>query len=173
MKLQEAMMKALLIKQALAPLCERIEVAGSIRRECPEVHDIDIVLIPREDMMADIRALCLDKWAAPGDNILSGDDKKPKWGERMATFWHKGDTQVDLYFADAHTWNTLLLIRTGSKEHNIKLCSTAKSKGMYLAADGSGLFADRLKEKPIRTETEADIFDALGFHYVEPQERSY
>lgn len=172
MNLQDAKMKALLIKQALAPHCERIEIAGSIRRECPEVHDIDIVLIPKDDAMSQIRALCLDKWAMV-DDILSGDEKKPKWGERMATFWHKGDVQVDLYFADPHTWPTLFLIRTGSKEHNIKLCSTAKSKGMYLAADGSGLFGDRLKEKPIRVDTEADIFEALGFAYVDPAQRSY
>lgn len=32
----------------LAPLCERIEIAGSIRRMKYVVNDIDLVVIPRE-----------------------------------------------------------------------------------------------------------------------------
>lgn len=34
------------VRKALAPACERIEIAGSVRRERPEVHDIEIVAIP-------------------------------------------------------------------------------------------------------------------------------
>lgn len=169
--LKDAKMKAVLIKQALSEFCEQIEIVGSIRRGCEMVHDIDIILIPKPDAMQDIKSLCLEKWA--GDNLLSGDENKPKWGERMASFWYRGNVQVDLYFANPHTWHTLLLIRTGSKEHNVKLCSTAKDKGMYLSADGSGLYHDRKKERPVPVTCEADIFRALGFQYVAPEERSY
>jgi len=161
-----------LIKQALSEYCDRIEIAGSIRRECAEVNDIDIVLIPKPGAMKDIKTLCLETWADQDAGLLTGDEQKPKWGDRMAVFWHKGKTQIDLYFADAHTWQTLLLIRTGSKEHNIKLCSIAKEKGMALAADGSGVYADRQREKQVRVTCEADIFEALGVDYVEPPERS-
>ena len=35
------------LRIGLAPLCERIEVAGSIRRRRPQVKDIELVAIPK------------------------------------------------------------------------------------------------------------------------------
>ena len=52
---------------------------------------------------------------------------------------------LDIYVATPETWATLLLIRTGSRAHNIKLCARARAMGMRLHADGSGLF--RLQAK--------------------------
>ena len=46
---------------------------------------------------------------------------------------------VDLYLADEKTFVTLILIRTGSKEHNMKLTSIARQKGLKLFASGKGL----------------------------------
>jgi len=37
--------------------------------------------------------------------------------------------QIDLYFATPETWGTLVLIRTGSAEHNIKLSMIAQKEG--------------------------------------------
>lgn len=170
--LKEMKIKALMIKQALLRFCDRVEIVGSIRRECHEVHDIDIILIPKPDMMDDIKTLCLSVWVDPNLALLSGGEKKPKWGERMASFWYRGEAPVDLYFADEHSWPTLLLIRTGSKEHNVMLCSRAKAMDMWLSADGAGLFADRLKEKQIPVSCEDDIFNALGLPVIPPAMRS-
>jgi DNA polymerase (family 10) len=86
---------------------------------------------------------------------------------------------LDIYIATPETWATLLLIRTGSKEHNIRLCSLAKQKGMYLKADGQGLFKannpNPIKEDPgwerIAGDTELSIFEALGLPYKRPEER--
>jgi DNA polymerase/3'-5' exonuclease PolX len=74
----------------------------------------------------------------------------------------------------------LLLIRTGSKEHNIKLCQQAKRRGMKLHADGSGLEKmlagqgheiDNSTTSRIPCPTEQSIFEALGLVYAEPWER--
>jgi DNA polymerase/3'-5' exonuclease PolX len=35
-------------RAALAPYCDRIEIAGSIRRRNPSVKDIELVAIPRQ-----------------------------------------------------------------------------------------------------------------------------
>lgn len=47
--------KALLIAQALIsllkPHCKRIEICGSLRREKPDVGDIDIVAIPSPTLL--------------------------------------------------------------------------------------------------------------------------
>lgn len=147
----------------LEPFCDRIEIAGSIRRKKHQVHDIDIVAIPNEDMlmkaglmstMSLIPHLC-DK---PTDIIN---------GQKLASFKYKG-APVDIYWATPETWPTLLLIRTGSKEHNIKLCGLAKRRGFHLHASGDGLFRNGTR---IAWESEQDIFRALDIPYVEPQRR--
>lgn len=43
MKLEQALEIAEKVKALLAPHCERIEIAGSIRRKKPDVKDIEIV----------------------------------------------------------------------------------------------------------------------------------
>jgi len=48
MKLQQAETIAKNFLSEIKEFCERIEIAGSIRRKKPEVNDIDIVLIPRQ-----------------------------------------------------------------------------------------------------------------------------
>src|SRR6266446_3745254 len=87
--IEAARAKALEIAEALRPHCERIEIAGSIRRGKPWVAD---KLMP-----------------------------------------------VDIYMATEESWATLLLIRTGSAEHNIWMCARARACGGKLHADGSGL----------------------------------
>ncbi len=47
MKLDKALEIAERTKKLLAPYCERIEIAGSIRRKKPEVKDIELVAIPK------------------------------------------------------------------------------------------------------------------------------
>jgi len=47
MNLTEAQRIAQIVKSELSPHCERIEIAGSIRRGKPEVKDIEIVAIPK------------------------------------------------------------------------------------------------------------------------------
>lgn len=80
-----------------------------------------------------------------------------------------GNTQVDIYFCEPETWATLLLIRTGSAENNIRLASLAKKKGWHLAASGDGLFNENGQR--IAGDTEASIYKALGLPFQEPWER--
>ena len=47
MKLEAAIQIAERVKSALAPYCERIEIAGSVRRRKADVGDIELVCIPR------------------------------------------------------------------------------------------------------------------------------
>jgi DNA polymerase/3'-5' exonuclease PolX len=146
------------IKTWLAPHCQRIEIAGSIRRRKPFVHDIDIVA-----------------WPSNQGQFITACQSVP--GGRLTT---KGQLQIilpmvtiDLYIADERTWATLLLIRTGSKESNIELCRRAQTKGLKLHADGSGLFKKDAYgvEQRIAEESEEEIFHALNLPYKRPEER--
>ncbi len=154
MELKQAWALAQEIVDQLALCCERIEVAGSIRRQRPFPRDVDIVLIPRSQgqLASALQSL--------GESRLGGQ----KLAERV----YKG-VQVDLYFATPETWHTLLLIRTGSKTHNIKLTTLAKKKGWHLYASGRGLFNE--KGERIAGDTEWSFFEALGLPYAEPWER--
>jgi len=76
---------------------------------------------------------------------------------------------LDIYFATPETFATLLLIRTGSVESNIRLAARAKKRGWRLAARGGGLFNERGER--IAGDTEESIYEALGVPYQEPWER--
>jgi len=175
MELEKAVGIAGRVVQELSPHCERIEVAGSIRRKRPFVHDIDLVCIPSSG--AFVTALqSLGQLKVGGQKVL-----RVNLPEMIS---------LDVYVATPSTWATLLLIRTGSAKHNVRLCSLAKSKGMRLHADGSGLFAittrpvlpyqesmnnllaidDEVGER-IAGDTEESIFAALGRPYKRPEER--
>jgi DNA polymerase/3'-5' exonuclease PolX len=154
MKLPEAQAIASEVYYRLKPHCKRIEVAGSVRRQKAEVRDIDFVLVPDN----------------PGQLSQEIDRLGPpiKDGEKLRRFDYNG-TQIDLYYATQETWATLLLIRTGSKWNNIRLCKLAQSLGMKLKANGDGIIDVDGQLIPI--ESEKQIYDILGLSYQEPWER--
>ena len=77
------------------------------------------------------------------------------------------DIQVDLYRATAATWGILLLVRTGSKEHNVHLCNVAISKGFRLFYS-QGLVKDG---QVVAGQTEEEVFIALELPFIPPQDR--
>ncbi|KKN59515.1 hypothetical protein LCGC14_0541290 [marine sediment metagenome] len=145
------------IKQ-LSPYCQKIEVAGSIRRQKEIVHDIDIILIASDAWNLESVILDLARPLRPG---LQGD--------KLKRFTYYGE-QVDLYYATEGTWANLLLIRTGSKENNIRLCTLAKKKGWHLSAAGAGLFDE--SGSRVAGDTEESIYKSLNLPYQEPSERN-
>lgn len=147
-KIAEAVVKR------LAPYCKKIEVAGSIRRRRPRVNDVDICLIPSDLWNLHHEILGLGQTRMAGKKLM----------RVMA-----GDTQIDIYIAEPETWATLLLIRTGSTENNIRLCSRAKEMGWHLAASGDGLFNE--KGQRIAGDSEISIYNALGLPWQRPEER--
>lgn len=154
MELQQARALADEVVALLAPHCAAIQVVGSIRRQKPFPRDIDIVMIPEHQGQLAVAIAALGK--------------KVKDGPRIATRWYKS-RMVDLYIADLQSWHTLLLIRTGSKEHNIKLTTLAKQRGWHLYADGKGLYdADG---KRMAGDSEESFFEALGIPYSPPEQR--
>jgi DNA polymerase (family 10) len=141
----------------LAPCSTSIEVVGSIRRQCPEVKDIDLVLIPKNQGLLDT------KLREMGCQF---------GGPKIRRLVYKGAV-VDIYIATPETWATILLIRTGSTRHNVWMCARAKAQGLQLKADGQGLMDYSVPFSPRRVagDSEEDIFKALGIPYREPWER--
>jgi len=172
MKLKEASALADRIVNNIKHLCdsEHVMVVGSIRRKRPEVHDIDIVLIPQSWMWNTIIQTIKTNWLA--QVVEAGQELARLMVPTGATSetvrgYELSLRQVDIYRARPETWGVLLLIRTGSIQHNIKLCSRAKSMGMMLSA-AKGVIKD---EKVIASRTEEEIFKALEMDFVDPENR--
>ncbi len=167
MELKQAEKIASDLVDILRPYChpDRIVVAGSIRRRRPIVNDLDIVCIPAVYYLFSNALMRLGPLKMAGKNIM-----------RLDCF---PNLPVDIYIASEETWATLLLIRTGSKEHNQRLCSLARDKGMHLHASGKGLFKISAEvrclgapEERIAGDSEAEIFSALGLPFKYPWERN-
>lgn len=144
------------VMERLAPSCSRKLVVGSIRRQKPRVKDVDIVVIPRNQGQLAVALRDLGQKIKAGPLIYS------------CTF--KG-IQIDVYIATEQTWVTLVLIRTGSKEHNIKMCQQAQKQGLKLHANGSGLTLANGEPWGEVPQSEKDIFAALELPYLEPKDR--
>ena len=159
MKRETAMLIVEEVGEELAAACEEWEVAGSVRRLKPEVNDIDFVLIPKEEYEEDMNSI-LSRF---GDLTMAGPKIK-----RLDYKGEHGQISLDFYIATRETFATLLLIRTGSVQSNIRLCKRAQSMGMKLHASGTGM-SDQ--NGPIKIEAEQDVYSMLGLNYQKPSER--
>jgi DNA polymerase (family 10) len=174
LNINEAMATAEATVAVLKDSCVRIEIVGSLRRKKLHVHDVDLVVIPRyverlrhslfpESDLVNLLDELFAGFQMSGDAVVKSNGSKLK-----QLLLGKRNIQVDVYVATPANWATLKLIRTGSKEHNIYLCSLAKRMGMELKADGSGLFRDG---QMIAGNSEESIFRALELDFVEPELR--
>ncbi len=148
------------IQTAVEANCDRIEIAGSIRRQRPTVHDIDFVVIAKSD--AD--------WQKITEVLKHLKAKSNCSGNQLIKAYvpcQGGLFQVDFYRAKPSTFGIHLLIRTGSAMHNCWLAGHAISKGMRLKYS-VGLIKDNV---PIAGEDETEVFSALGFPCPVPAER--
>jgi DNA polymerase (family 10) len=160
LSLKEAEEIAEQIKTAVAAHCEKIEVAGSIRRRKPVVHDIDFVAVAKDDL----------EWQKISQTLKHKKAKLLCSGKSVTKALvpsEKGLFQVDFYRAQPNTLGIHLLVRTGSAEHNTWLASLAISKGMRIKYS-EGLTKDG---NVIAGETEQSVFEALGLPTPEPSQR--
>jgi len=161
----------------ISPACDRIEIVGSLRRHKIAVNDIDLLVIPRFIQMEDetlfggpYQENQLDKQLS--QLCLSRDLELDANGSKIKRFLKNADCDtvpIDLYIATEQTWWTLLLIRTGSRQHNVKLARRAMELQMHLKADGSGLLTN--SGGIISIQSEQEIFQHLRLEYRTPEER--
>ena len=158
-------------------VCDKHEIVGSLRRQRDFVHDIDILVIPKcenttdqtlfqEPVTVNLLDRRLDRLAADGflRYELNGDKLK-----RFHVPARPKPMSIDLNVAAPSTWATLLLIRTGSRNHNILLARKAIDLHMILKADGTGLLSPG--GSAIQVVDEIDIFRQLKVKFKLPQER--
>lgn len=163
MKFTDAKRLADHIVEELLPFCERIEIAGSIRRRCGEVNDIDLVVIATDKFA--LRDRVLRHCTLIQDGALNLITRLPGNFQLDIFFAHAGKS--DLLESTPSNWGSVLLCRTGSKEHNIKLANRARARGLQWKTY-EGIFDG---SKLIASATEEDIFTALEMDFIKPENR--
>jgi DNA polymerase (family 10) len=160
LSLNEAEKIANQIKTAVCVHCERLEVAGSIRRKKPSVHDIDFVAVAKNDA----------EWKKISEKLKRIKAKPGCAGGSIIKAYlpcPNGLFQVDIYRAKPDTFGVHLLIRTGSAEHNMWLAGYAISKGMRLKYS-EGLIKEG---RAVAGADERGVFAALGLPCPAPGQR--
>jgi DNA polymerase/3'-5' exonuclease PolX len=137
------------------------------------VGDVDLVILPKIGM----RDLIV--------TLASAHTKIVKGGEQYVVLEMENGLQLDLWFAHGgiteqrdmlgeveragkpSNFGMLFLSRTGSAMHNVYLAQQAKSLGLHFQPH-EGITRAGLV---IASETEHDIFAALGLTFIAPEKR--
>jgi DNA polymerase (family 10) len=136
---------------------KRAELAGSARRLCESVKDLDIVATATDPgaLAAAVAALPqVEAASTPGSNAV-----------RIRT--HSG-IGIDVRIVEPDQFGNVLQHLTGSKQHNVALRDFAVRRGMHISEYG---VLDDAAGTTHRCSTEAEVYALLGMDYIEPELR--
>ena len=184
---REAFDAAEMLRAELRDHCERIEIAGSLRRRKPEVKDIELVAIPafREEAEGlwgeTVRVDLLEQRIAAmyGDGHLSLRDVKvhrqdgttehqQRNGRSYKALEYEG-IPVDLFIVHPGEadWGVIYAIRTGPGDWNQRIVTDCQR---YLRRVEKGRVYHSGQYIPCPEEE--DFFRAIGQRWYEPHERT-
>lgn len=135
----------------------RISYAGSTRRMCETVRDIDILVAassPQIVMDAFIRQDGVERVLAHGPT-------------KSSVILAPG-IQADLRVVRLEAFGSALVYFTGSKAHNIRLRSLAKKKGFKV--NEYGVFREKTGQR-VAGHTEEEVYQSLGLDFIPPEMR--
>jgi len=139
------------------PAANRVELAGSARRQVDAVKDLDIIATA-SDPGALARALgdldLIESASAPNANAARGRT-------------HTG-LPVDLRVVEPENFGNLLQHFTGSQAHNVALREAAVRRGLHVSEYG---ITDDETGETLRCATEEEVYERLGLTYPEPELR--
>ena len=155
MELNKAKQIALQQIRILRPFCLEIYIAGSIRREKPEVKDIELVAVP------------LKTWSLES-HFKNSNYYLNKNGTKYKQYVTEG-INVDLFICNRDNFGLIYLIRTGSADFSKRMLARWKqvSGGGY-SKDG---YLHNRYELKIATFTEQEVFKCLEMDFIEPKDR--
>ena len=165
------------IRGWLAPGCERIEIAGSLRRRKQTVGDIEMVCIPRyqTDMFGApaveqpsqvdmiLAELIRDGRLLPGGK----NGKREKWFSVPANY----GLMVNLYRTTPEQWGVIFTLRTGPA-HFSKQLVTQRYKGGLLSNDcvvsGGRIWQNG---RALETPEEENVLKFITGEWIAPERR--
>ena len=185
---------AVKILKALQPFCRQVDIAGSIRREKPEVKDIEICLIPRITEIKDLFGEILNfkrsnefvRSVKMQGVILKGDVLT---GRYVQIALHEG-INLDLFIPVETDYFRQYAIRTGSAMYSHKVLANAwlrigwagtenglrRQSESYQQDLGNGkhrwICNALTPTLPPIFKNEYDLFQFLNLKWIEPKHRT-
>ncbi len=156
--------------EEIAPHCQRVEIAGSLRRLSPLIGDIEIVAIPKlhRDLFGEVtgKGSEIDGWMDAKGIVPTAN------GQKQKKFMWFG-VQVDLYLQpDRRTWGVNLMIRTGNAEFSHWVVTPKRQGGACpdeLTFRDARLWCNGIA---LHTPEEVDVFNLLGLDWIAPENRN-
>lgn len=157
-----AMAIARTFQKKTGDLYERCEIAGSLRRGEPVVHDIDFAVIPSLGDYRAWRGKMKNRVTRIGGSVIS-------FGEVIADFGFMG-AQVNLFICPSEkSWGVTLMWATGPKGHTIGMAIKAQEKGLLI--NSQGIWTRDSTPRLLPARTEQDVGRILGWRFKPPEER--
>jgi len=169
----------------LAPACEQIMVAGSVRRGKAQPKDIEIVYQPKrgrrpKDLFSEETYELTEPIIAEMllDGVLRRDTEVVRWGPKYKRAIHvDSGAVIELFAATEENWGYILALRTGPGEFNkiwvrSVIQGGALPLGMTLINGHVWDRRDHSHTKVIQTPTEESFFAVLGLPCWPPEERT-
>lgn len=156
------------VLERLRPHVKRAMIAGSIRRQRPEVKDIEIVAEPNDvpdGMFGETRPGSLEvrEVVARLGHVSKGGEKYIQVRDILGS-----GIALDLFLlTPPASWGALVAIRTGPAPYSEMLVT--RLRGRLLRCERGRVL--RGVDEVIPTETEEAFFEACGVPWVPPEER--
>jgi DNA polymerase (family 10) len=140
----------------------RCGAAGSLRRHREVVGDLDLLASSKHP------AEVIAAFVAGTEAV-----KVLAQGETKASVLLPDGLQADLRVVSDAEFPSALMYFTGSKEHNIVLRQRAIERGLRLNEYGLFRSAEETRDPKllVRCQTEHDIYQELGLHFIPPEMR--
>jgi DNA polymerase (family 10) len=139
------------------PAADRVSEAGSVRRRCETVRDLDIIATA-SDPGALTTFFAGQPWVA--EVVARGSTK--------ATVVSHDGFRFDLRVVPPESYGNLLQHFTGSKEHNVALREDAVRQKLSVSEYG---VENTETAEVFRAATEEDLYDFLGYAWIPPELR--
>jgi DNA polymerase/3'-5' exonuclease PolX len=165
--------------------CERIEIAGSIRRGKANPKDIELVCIPKPGKpLLNLFGEPTGEAVSLFDSCLEAvfltpalgwifDAELPRNGPRYKRLRHMpSGVCCDLFLTTTESWGVIFAIRTGDAEFSKELVTRALRRGMKVDEGRLWKVHRDGTRDVIPTPDETAYFAALGLPYIEPAERT-
>lgn len=150
----EAMIIAEKYKKIFIPYCSRISIAGSLRRQCEMIGDVELVCIPQDLVNFSAEVNKLEK--VKGEPTGKYTQRKLPEG-----------INLDLFMATRDNWGNIFLIRTGNWQFSRQIMIRVLNRG-FKQRDGY-LWKG---EKMLECKEEEDLFELLDIPYCPPEKRN-
>lgn len=193
MKLQQALNLSSRIVELLNPHTSVIHIAGSVRRQKPEVKDIEILCIPNKISIQQALFDAPVKETVTGGFVMALDQMtrevvKGQPNGRSMQIILKGGATMDLFMPDPDDYYRMLAIRTGSSRYSHDVIATAWRKRGWVGSDQglrrindceAKISGDKTTwkcintagEKPPVWASEEHFFEWLGIKWIHPVNR--